>query len=256
MTIEQEVIKNFSKLNETDLIIWKYINKNRCKLKQMTITELANNTNVSRTTISRFVNKIGLNGYSELKVRLNLELEKQTFNIEDYTLACDSLTSYIETLKYTDFKEESELLFNAERIFIYGTGDIQLSVAEQLKRMFLSGQELVYIISGKTFDDSIFDIFKENDVLIIISLSGNNEQALKIAKMCQIKGTKIISITEFKNNKLSTLSDKSIYIHSPEIKFLESFPNYRITTMFYVLAEMFFIRYSIYKNERLAETKI
>ncbi|MGO0916414.1 hypothetical protein ACTPEM_25355 [Clostridioides difficile] len=38
--------------------------------------------------------------------------------------------------------------------------------------------------------------------MIIISLSGENENTLNIARRLKLIGTKIISITEFKNNTL------------------------------------------------------
>lgn len=254
MTIENEVLKHYSSLNDTDLSIWKFITNNKNRVVNMTIDEMASHTNVSRTTISRFVKKIGLKGYSELKIKLNIETDSAiTAHPTDYDSAYDSLISYLNKLKETSFQRECELLLNANRIFIYGTGDIQTSVAEQFKRMFLSVHELVYTISGKTFDHSIFDIINEDDVIIMISLSGDNKQCLEIAKKCKIIGAKIISITEFKNNNLSMLSDESIYIHSPELNFIESSPKYRITTMYYVLIEMLFIEYSIYKNKKLSK---
>ncbi len=55
--------------------------------------------------------------------------------------------------------------------------------------------------------------------MIIISLSGENENTLNIARRLKLIGTKIISITEFKNNTLTDLSDESIYISATNISF-------------------------------------
>lgn len=254
MNLKKRILNNYSKLNETDLHIWDYINNNRLNVSKMTITELADKTNVSRTTITRFVNKLEMEGYSELKVRLSMEpAQETTFNIEDYNAACDILIDYIEELKNIEFKNECKLLYNANRIFIYGTGDIQQSVGDQLSRMLLSQEKLAYTMSNKTIDNSIFNIMSSEDLLLIISLSGDNDQAVQVAKKAKLNGTKIISITDFKNNQLNALSDERIYIYSPEVNFVNPFDTYRITTMYYVLVEMLVIRYSVYKNQILNE---
>lgn len=251
MILEKRVLENYENLNTTDIHIWTYVKQNREAVQKMTLTELAEFTNVSRTTISRFVKKINLDGYSEFKFRLAMEPnESVTFDVNDFNFACDILIDYIELLKELDFTSEFDLLEKSERIFVYGTGDIQESVANQFKRMMVSQEKLAYTITNKTLDKTIFNLMDSNDLLFIISLSGDNTEAINIAKKAKLNGTKIISITDFKNNKLNTLSDETIYIYSPEINFVDPFNSYRITTMYYVLIEMFIIKYSVYRNLR------
>ncbi|MBH9771128.1 RpiR family transcriptional regulator, partial [Clostridioides difficile] len=64
-------------------------------------------------------------------------------------------------------------------------------------------------------------------------------------------GTKIISITEFKNNTLTDLSDESIYISATNISFLQMHPSYKLTMLYFILIELLFIKYSIYKRQRM-----
>lgn len=76
MAIEDLVRANYGKLNENDLYIWKYIDTHREECSHATIEELAKNCNVSRTTILRFAKKLSMEGFSELKIHMKMELEK------------------------------------------------------------------------------------------------------------------------------------------------------------------------------------
>lgn len=251
MKLTELVLQHYSKLNETDLLIWDYIADHRLKTSHLTINELAAKTNVSRTTISRFVRKIGLSGYSELKVLLHLE-EQDNCRFEDrvFEFTCDSLIQYIDNQKHKDYSKICQLIYQAKRVFVYGSGDIQQSVAKQIKRMFMSAEELIYDFAGTTFDHSMYEVVNEQDLVIMISLSGNSDKVLNIARRLKMAGTKIISITEFKNNPLADLSEENLYIDSTNLNFLQNHPNYKITMPYFLLAELLFIQYAIYKNEQ------
>lgn len=252
MKVEERVLSKYALLNETDLMIWKYIIENKQIAPKLTIDELAAQTNVSRTTISRFVKKIGLNGYSEFKVLLRMEEnDMQAVGNKDFDYACDAIINYVEEQRNKNYNKTCKAIYEAKRIFVYGSGDIQNAVAKQMKRMFVSCQELIFDFGGVTLDHSFFDIVQENDLVILISLSGDNENILKIARKIKILGAKILSVTEFKNNSLTSISDDSLYISTTRLNFLNGHPDYKITLLYYVLIELLFIKYSVYKKQRL-----
>lgn len=252
MRIEEMVFSSYNKLNETDLIIWKYISANKNHCSKISINELAEKCNVSRATITRFVKKLGLNGFSEFKVLLSWEsdgtniLEEQSFDI-----ACNSIIKYVEDQKDKNYDVLCKLLYEAKTIYAYGSGDIQSVVAKQIKRMFLSCNEIIYDFEGRTFDDAFYNVVSKDDVIILISLSGDNENILNIARRLKVIGTKIISITDFKNNMLTDLSDESIYISAANISLLKTHPMYKLTMIYFILIELLFIKYSIYKKHRM-----
>ncbi|AXQ77732.1 MurR/RpiR family transcriptional regulator [Streptococcus chenjunshii] len=252
MKLSELVLDNYTKLNETDLLIWNYIAAHKEEVSQLTINDLAQKTNVSRTTISRFVRKIKLRGYSELKVLLRLEQESlNSFDTKVFDFTCDSLIQYIDNQKHKNYKTVCQLIYQAKRVFVYGSGDVQMSVAKQIKRMFTSAKEVIYDFAGTTFDHAMYEVFTEKDVIIMISLSGNSKKVVEIARRLKLLGVKIISITEFKNNQLAEFSDENLYIDSINLNFLQNHPNYKITMPYFLLAELLFIQYAIYKNEQL-----
>lgn len=67
MKLAELVDKYYSDLNLNDLHIWRYILGHKKACENMSISELAEHCNVSKTSILRFTQKISLNGFSELK---------------------------------------------------------------------------------------------------------------------------------------------------------------------------------------------
>lgn len=252
MKIEERVIRHYARLNQTDLFIWNYIMKNKKECSRLSIDVLANRCSVSRTTISRFVKKLGYKGYSEFKVVIGWEDDDSSqMDEEAFEIACESIIKYVENQKNKDYGIVNRYLYEAKRIFVYGSGDIQNAVAKQIKRMFLSCQEIIYDFGGTTFDEAIFHLISSEDVIVIISLSGNSEETLHIARQLKLNGIKIISITEFKDNRLTQLADESIYISATQLQLLTYHPQFKTTMLYFVLAELLFIKYSIYKKKRL-----
>ena len=70
MKLDDLVNKYYSDLNLNDLYIWRYILGHKKTCENMSISELAEHCNVSKTSILRFTQKISLNGFSELKFYL------------------------------------------------------------------------------------------------------------------------------------------------------------------------------------------
>lgn len=249
MNIEEKVLNNFDKLNDTDIYIWSYIKDNKEEVSKLTISNLSKKISVSTTTIVRFVNKIGINGYSELKFYLKQEENLENLpSSNEFEKTCNSIIRYINELREKDYRKICDILNNSRKIFVWGSGDIQESVAEHISRLFLSCSELIYVIKGNNIDKEIYNIINNDDTFILISLSGESSHVMKLAKRLKIEGIKIISITEFKDNTLSSISDESIYVRSSQIHFSKAYPNYKTTSLFYVLSELLAIKYRDYKN--------
>ena len=77
MTLDKLVEDNYHQLNENDLYIWQYILHHKRECQRISIKDLARNCNVSHTSILRFTKKLGLEGFSELKVHLKWDLAQK-----------------------------------------------------------------------------------------------------------------------------------------------------------------------------------
>lgn len=66
-SIESLYNENYSKMSENELYIFDYVMKNIAPISRISITDLSKELAVSKSTISRFTQKIGFSGFSEFK---------------------------------------------------------------------------------------------------------------------------------------------------------------------------------------------
>ncbi len=256
MKLEELINKHYDKLNYNDMHIWKYIFNNKKECTSLTIDELAAKCNVSRTTILRFAQKLSLKGYSELKIYLRWELNNNSYVEEDpVSRICDDFNKAIEDMKQKDFTNICKMIYEAKRVFVYGTGAVQTSVAQEIKRIFLSGQECFYILEGGDETEMLLNTISSDDLIILISLTGESDHIINFAKGLNLRNVPIISITKLKNNELARLSKENIYITTSMIN-IGNEKEYEATTAFFIIIEILFIKYSIYKSKRKKEVLI
>lgn len=250
MRIEELINTHYDKLNQNDLHIWKYIVYNKEKCCDLTIDELATKCNVSRTTILKFAQKLSLKGYSELKVYLKWEINsKEKVDTHSINRMCDDYKKIIEDLRKKEFEQVCKMIYEAERVFVYGTGSVQNSVANELKRMFLTGEKCFYLINGVSETERLLDIITPKDLIIVISLTGSSIYVKHFAKELNLKSIPIISITKLKNNELATFSTCNLYITTSLVNIGNKIP-YEATGLFFLLTEILFVKYLNYKEKR------
>lgn len=251
MSLEELVKKNYDKLNENDFYIWKYIIYHKEECKSMSIQELADRCNVSHTTILRFAHKLGLDGYSEMKVYLKWESKNKVPILdEDIEKTCQYIEKSINEIKKRDFDELFEAIDNAENIYVYASGEVQKNAAKELKRIMLFANKLVYNLEGKSETEIILESITKNDLFFMISLSGENSIVNNFAYKLKEKGVKVVSITIEGDNKLSSISDFSIQFYSNSIMFSENRDSYWGTTQFFIINELLMLKYLKYISNK------
>lgn len=251
MKIDELVNKHYDSLNLNDRHIWQFICKNKDNCFKYTIDEFANKCNVSNASLVRFAKKISLKGFSELKSRLKWELdEKEIYPIDSLELVCECYHKLIDDIKKRDCTEIFNLIENADRVFLYGTGNAQRTVADEFKRIFLSIKKCFYVISGVDTIDSLVRTSTERDLIIIISLSGESREAVDMAKKLTLKSVPIISITRLKNNDLALCSTENLYINTTLLN-IDSLFSYETTTPYFILIELIFLKYQQYLSQSM-----
>jgi Transcriptional regulators len=236
MDIEGFIIKHYGSLSENDLHIWRYISNHREEVSELSISDLAKKCAVSRTTIMRFAQKIGLTGYSELKTYLRWE-ESRTLPTSRSIVAqvCENNIRTIKHYETMDFSEISSTLYHAKNIFIYGTGSTQREVAIELQRNLLSVSIVTFALPGEGELIKSINLLGEGDVLFAISKSGETDFLLEKAKLLKGKGVKIISLTSNKNNRLASISDFSLSANIEKFELKNRFVYETMVQMFLVI---------------------
>lgn len=247
MTLDEIVADHYDKLNENDLYVWQYISHHKIECQKMSIQELAYACNVSHTSILRFAKKLGLEGYSELKVHIKWSL-KQNARYDNKALhrCAVALKETIDMMETADFDRTLQYLDQAQRIFIYATGEVQYHVAQELKREFIYNRKIMHIIEGEAELDTVLNRANQRDVFIILSLSGTNLIAITLAKV--LKKMKIPSIgialntdTLLSKNCSEFIGFKTSYFDS---RYFDK--RYCCTGALFIIANLLFLRYMEY----------
>lgn len=247
----EELLNQYSdRLSENDLYIWDYVEKHKKQCENMTIEELARKCNVSRTTVLRFTKKLSLKGFGEFKVHLKMENDDKKQDTSKAVKVCLAYEEMMQDMVQQDFREISKLVYQAKRIFVYGTGMVQKIVAKEFKRLFYFTDKRFYDFSGVTEYETVVKYIDSDDLVLIISVSGEADSTIDFAKKVRIKGTPIISITKRKKNPLAEISNYNLYISTTIVEQNMYKGRYESMTSYYILAEMLFLRYLEYLEER------
>ena len=250
MSLNKLVESHYDQLNEIDLYIWQYILRHKRECQKISIHELAQICNVSHTSILRFTKKLGLDGFSELKVYIKWDLaEKSEFTSQIIDDVCDRFTQTINDMKNADFTSIFDKINQAEHIFVYGTGAVQNHMAKELKRSFIFANKVFQVVGDGIEIDTILNNVTEQDFFIIISLSGDNEESVTLARA--LKGLKVSRIGIAKSNHclLSQYCDDMITFNYDDFKLDTADLRYGSTAHFFIIADLLFLKYLEYLNE-------
>lgn len=255
MNLNTLVATHIKKLNENDLMIWSYISQNQELCSKSTIDQIAKNCNVSRTTVLRFTQKLSLSGFSEFKVYLKMATTSEAEINQDILEnsvdhLCNDITQYLDKVRNINYDPIFDLIYNARNIYVYGTGAVQHNVAKELKRSFLSSQIFIFEIEGSA-DEVIVSTagITKDDLIFIISLSGESTIALNFATNLKIKQVPIVSITKFKSNNLANLSNHNIYVNSLSLN-ISDIKTFETTSLFFLNIEILTLKYLVYLKNK------
>ena len=250
MKLEALVSRHYDELNPNDLIIWRYITQNKEQCLNMTIEALAQLCNVSRSTVMRFAQKIGLSGYSELKACLRFELEEDEVPVSRnlVSLICDSNIKAIHHFQSQNYDDICQILYNAKRIFMYGTGSLQKSVCREFQRMMLSLNILVNEIPAEGEVRKVVKLMKPDDIFFVVSKSGESDFIRNIMIQANSKGVTTISLTRYGNNTLARMSTKNLFVNIEEVTVLEE-TNFESMTLMFIILEILFAKLVEYRTK-------
>lgn len=244
MTLEELIDAHYDILNENDLYIWQYIYHHKRECQKMSIQELAHTCNVSHTSIIRFAKKLGLDGYCELKVHIKWSLERtSSFNTKILQHVGVELKNTIDMMETHDFDQVLMRLDQAERIFIYTTGEVQYHVAQELKREFVYQRKIMHVIEGGSELDTVLNRLTKEDMFIILSLSGDNEMAVTLVKYLQKMKIITVGIALDNGNLLSKYCNEYIGFKTSYFDTGTSDKRYCCTAQFFIIVNMLFLRY-------------
>jgi RpiR family transcriptional regulator, glv operon transcriptional regulator len=198
-----------------------YVEGNLTSSKNQSLTQMAENNNVSTTTIVRMCHKLGLEGFSELKFILK-ELDEDKGpdreigdTIQRYRKELDHSLALLQT---KNFEEISEQLKRAHRVFIVAVG-LSKMMGEYFSKLLMQVNKSTSYVYESHIIDLLPNMVERNDLVVFISSSGETSTIIKAAEKLRYKNIFTLAITNGNDSSLSKLVQKSLSADVPRITY-------------------------------------
>ncbi len=245
MTIDLLLNQRYERLNENEKHICHYLSSHLRECSKQSVDDFACGCHVSKTMLVRFAQKLGFSGWRELKAKVKLDLLEQasgTGNLLEHIT--DSCQKMMDELLKKDLTPFFTLLKNAQRVFVFGSGSSQTRVASEMKRIFLPVREMVQL-QGHDMCHAICDIAGPQDLVILISLSGESDAVVSLAQGLRTRHVPAVSITRMTSNTLASLCEENLYITSTRMNIAPDV-EYETSTPYFILVEFLYLSYLNY----------
>jgi len=236
----------YDNMTDVDKKIANYINENKGLITKLSVSELAQNANVSSASIVRFSRKLGYNGFGELKIEiakdLTLNSKNYSYIVKDSDVGINSIVNNItsktiETITNTtklnelDTIEKSiEEIINAKNVYVFGVGGSALVALDLQQKLLRINKPTITFLDSHTQLMVSSNLDKE-DVAIAISYSGKSKEVIKAIENGKSNGAKCISITKYGENDLNKLCDINLFVPNIENKLREGAISSRIAML-------------------------
>lgn len=253
MHLPERINRHLHELSDADKSIWRFIESHKETACRASIHDLARLCAVSSASVVRFAQKIGFDGFGEMKTVLKMELEEHGKPDRDILT---SLSQFYDQswreLMARDYRGASRLVHEAHRVFAYASGYVQTNVMQEMKRLFVYDNILIYEIAGREEFYSVYQTAGPDDLFIFISLSGESERVVEFADQLHLKGVPILSITEMRHNTLAAQSTENLYVMPAEIGLAENEQRLQFKSMlaYFLLLEIWYVHYRLYVQEQ------
>lgn len=225
MSVTNKIIARRSQLSQSSRLVADWVIENAAKAAYMTSQELAQEAQVSQSTIVKFTQKIGFKGYSEFKLALSEEIgRKQAISatplhsgiFADDPLAViaqklikaktEAMIQTTNALSFDACNQAAQWLSDARTVQIVGIGGSALTAKDLGYKLLKLG------ITALTEQDSHVQIavartLTEKDVQIAISFSGERKEILLAAEAAKEQGAKVIALSSPNKSKLRHIAD-------------------------------------------------
>jgi DNA-binding MurR/RpiR family transcriptional regulator len=237
ITIIEENMPTFSKGQKR---IANFILEHYDKAAYMTASKMGAIVGVSESTVVRFANELGFEGYPEMQrslqelIRMKLtsvqRVEVTNSLIGDGDVLEKILVSDAERIRRTleDIDREAfdaavDAIVKAEKIYIIGVRSSS-SLAGFLNfnfRMIFDNVKFVQTTSGSEMFEQIMSI-SDKDVLIAISFPRYSKRIVNAVEFAHSAGADVVSLTDSKQSPIAAVADQLLLARSDLVSFVDS----------------------------------
>ena len=229
----------YTRLSKGQKLIAQYILNNYDKVAFMTACKLGETVGVSESTVVRFANALGYSGYPKLQAALQELIKNKLTTVQRVEMAhdysddfailnkvlksdIDNIRSTLEEIDERAFKEASNKLLRARKIYILGMRS-SFVVAQYLGfylDIILDNVHIIRMDMGDAFEQIVR--INEEDVIVAISFPRYSKKSYQIVNYAKEKGAHVISLTDSLFAPVASLADNTLLVKSNMASFVDS----------------------------------
>lgn len=235
-----DIQQNINSYSKSQKKIAKFILEQYDKAAFMTAQKLGNEVGVSESTVVRFANTLGYEGFPELQEDLREIAKNKLTTLQRYEIMLEKLgnkdilskviNSDISNLKSTleqidkeDFDVAVETILHSDKIYVLGvrSSSSLASFFGFYLNLLFENVKLVSSTSASEMFEQILKV-KEGDVVIGITFPRYSRRTVKALEYAKSQGASVIGITDTPQSPITHCSDISLYAQSSMVSFVDS----------------------------------
>lgn len=260
MALLKQMLPN---LSQAEKKIAMFIINNPDKAIRMTTKEIGQASNSSNAGIVRLSKSLGLSGWQELKLLLasdkvvEKEIEVREVSKDEPTgniiekIAKNNISTIEQTKKITNEENidtVTKLMYESKRIHFFGMGASYIPSLDAMHKWSKVNKQCSAITDLHLLMSLIANA-DPDDLLFLISFSGETSEVLKLAEAAKESSIKVVSLTKYSKNKLAKYADINLYSSAAEeFIYHTAYTTSRINQLF-VIDILFFNYISKYYDE-------
>jgi DNA-binding MurR/RpiR family transcriptional regulator len=235
----------YSTLRAAEQRVADFILKHPDELIYLTVTELAERTNTSESTVVRLCQKIGYKGYQEFKIVLARDLVGPTTEIfaaiesgddlatiknKVFQANAQALRDTLEVLDDVQLQLAVDTIAGARRLEIYGVGGSSPLALDAYHKFVKLGLAAVALSDGDLMAMSS-SLLGQNDVALGISHTGASRDVTDALGRAKRGGARTICITHRSSSPITKVSDVVLVTAAQQTAFRSDASSSRIAQL-------------------------
>ena len=223
----------YATLRSAEQRVADFILKHPEELIYLTVTELAERTQTSESTVVRLCQKIGYRGYQEFKIMLARDLVGPVEQVYEHIEPGDSLVELktkvfqanaqalrdtIEVLSDDELRRAVSAIGNARRVEVYGVGGSAPLALDAYHKFMKHGVACVWLNDGDLMAMSSA-LLGAGDVALGISHTGGSRDVCNALEKARSNGATTICITHRATSPITRFADVKLFTAARETAF-------------------------------------
>ncbi|WP_298785122.1 MurR/RpiR family transcriptional regulator [uncultured Marinococcus sp.] len=263
--VRQRIQSLYNSFSDKEKQIADYMLQNPETIVHSTINQVADQLSLADATVFRFCKRLGFKGYQAMKIALASDIIEPIEDIHETIQENDTeaevmskvfqsnknaLTYTQEVLDESTVRQTVQYLLEASELHFYGSGGSGVTAQDGQHKFMRTG------LPSHAYTDSHWQVMaasqlKPNDVAIVISHSGANEDVLEAMDVAKEQGARIIAITSYAKTPISQKADLTLQTISRETEYRSEALASRLAEL--SLLDGLYVNYCIKKKDQAQE---